>query len=114
MKKYSILFLTSIMALILLVTSCQRETPLKALTPKASAQSYKYKTAAYERVRNSGGDNSQNGDTLSEGGAALGRLLFYDPRLSINNAVACATCHKQEFAFADNKAFSEGYQGLVA
>lgn len=42
----------------------------------------------------------------------LGRKLFYDPRLSSNNQIACASCHKQEFAFSDGgKAVSEGVEG---
>jgi cytochrome c peroxidase len=40
----------------------------------------------------------------------LGRVLFYDRKLSLNNSVACATCHKQNLAFADNVAFSEGFE----
>ena len=40
--------------------------------------------------------------------ATLGRVLFYDKRLSDNNTVSCASCHKPEFAFADNVAFSQG------
>ena len=43
--------------------------------------------------------------------AALGRVLFYDSHLSLNNAVSCASCHKQQFAFADDVALS---RGLVA
>lgn len=43
--------------------------------------------------------------------ATLGRVLFYDKRLSENYEVSCATCHKQEFAFADNHRFSEGING---
>jgi cytochrome c peroxidase len=31
---------------------------------------------------------------------ALGRLLFYEPRLSMNGAVSCASCHEQASAFA--------------
>ncbi len=42
--------------------------------------------------------------------AVLGRVLFYDRHLSINNAVACASCHKQAYAFADNVAFSNGFE----
>lgn len=42
--------------------------------------------------------------------AEIGRVLFYDTHLSINNAVACASCHKQQEAFADNVAFSAGYE----
>ncbi|MGB0870810.1 MAG: cytochrome-c peroxidase [Flavobacteriales bacterium] len=32
----------------------------------------------------------------------LGKKLFYDPILSIDSSVSCASCHKQEYAFADN------------
>ncbi|NQZ74965.1 MAG: hypothetical protein HRT61_02485 [Ekhidna sp.] len=41
--------------------------------------------------------------------AVLGRVLFYDKQLSINNGVSCASCHKQALAFADNKQFSPGF-----
>ena len=40
--------------------------------------------------------------------AALGRVLFYDTHLSLNNLISCASCHKQEFAFADDQALSKG------
>lgn len=43
--------------------------------------------------------------------ATLGRVLFYDKKLSHNNTVACASCHLQESGFADNKALSEGFNG---
>jgi cytochrome c peroxidase len=39
---------------------------------------------------------------------ALGRRLYYDPVLSIDNTVSCATCHDPRFGFADPKPFSEG------
>ena len=45
--------------------------------------------------------------------ATLGRVLFYDPQLSINESVSCASCHKQNLAFADDVAFSEGFDGEV-
>jgi cytochrome c peroxidase len=41
----------------------------------------------------------------------LGRVLFYDRNLSINGKVACGSCHKQEFAFADNVSKSIGFDG---
>ncbi len=40
--------------------------------------------------------------------ATLGRFLFYDDRLSATNDLSCASCHKQEFSFADDVAFSDG------
>jgi cytochrome c peroxidase len=43
--------------------------------------------------------------------AALGRYLFYDRRLSVNNTKACASCHAQEFSFADNYNRSIGALG---
>ncbi|MEO8150966.1 MAG: cytochrome c peroxidase [Bacteroidia bacterium] len=43
----------------------------------------------------------------------LGRVLFYDQHLSINNSISCASCHKQTIAFSDNLAFSEGFQGQL-
>ncbi len=38
--------------------------------------------------------------------AALGRELFFDPRLSGDGTVSCSTCHQPEGAFADGKRFS--------
>ena len=38
----------------------------------------------------------------------LGELLFHDSILSRENQVSCASCHKPEFAFADNIDFSFG------
>src|SRR5437868_4147465 len=46
-------------------------------------------------------DNSPADNAVTNNGATLGRVLFYDTKLSINNLVACATCHRQQFAFAD-------------
>ncbi|MCO6479205.1 MAG: c-type cytochrome [Phaeodactylibacter sp.] len=43
--------------------------------------------------------------------ATLGRVLFYDNKLSRNQKVNCSSCHHQELAFSDNKAFSEGFNG---
>ncbi len=40
--------------------------------------------------------------------ASLGRILFYDTRLSQNNSISCANCHNQENGFSDNRRFSRG------
>jgi len=46
-------------------------------------------------------------------GADLGRHLFYDSILSLNNDMSCATCHKQENAFSDApNAFTKGNRGV--
>lgn len=47
-------------------------------------------------------------------GKDLGRFLFYDPILSLNNDMSCATCHKQEKAFSDSpNVFSPGNNGTI-
>ncbi|MCB0669831.1 MAG: c-type cytochrome [Saprospiraceae bacterium] len=40
--------------------------------------------------------------------ATLGRVLFYDKSLSEDGSVSCGSCHKQEYAFADNTPLSSG------
>jgi cytochrome c peroxidase len=47
----------------------------------------------------------------SNAGAQLGRVLFYDKRMSLNNTVACGSCHHQELAFSDMASLSAGFGG---
>ncbi|RYY38455.1 MAG: cytochrome-c peroxidase [Chitinophagaceae bacterium] len=50
-------------------------------------------------------------NAISDAKATLGRVLFYDKALSINNTVACASCHRQSFAFSDTALVSNGVEG---
>ncbi|QBK76930.1 cytochrome c peroxidase [Myroides odoratimimus] len=43
----------------------------------------------------------------------LGKLLFYDPRLSSSNKIACATCHIDSEHWADKETLAIGHEGLV-
>lgn len=53
-------------------------------------------------------------NALTEEGIQLGRMLFYDPILSLDSTLACAGCHNQQLAFTDdNKKFSEGVNGAM-
>lgn len=56
-------------------------------------------------------DNTPNNNPVTDEGATLGRVLFYDKTLSGNNTVSCASCHIQERGFADESAFSVGFEG---
>lgn len=50
---------------------------------------------------------------MTREGVALGRRLFYDPLLSGDNTMSCASCHQQQYAFSDGgKRFSKGIDGL--
>ncbi len=56
-------------------------------------------------------NNTPSTNPTTNWGALLGRVLFYDKFLSINNTIACASCHKQEFGFTDTAQFSAGFNG---
>ncbi|PSW22254.1 methylamine utilization protein [Photobacterium sanctipauli] len=58
-----------------------------------------------------GQDNTPFGNPVTNEGANLGRVIFYDVRLSANNTVACADCHIQKHGFTDPKVFSDGFDG---
>jgi cytochrome c peroxidase len=45
---------------------------------------------------------------ITDAGATLGRVLFYDKILSINNTVSCGSCHHQSIGFADQARLSDG------
>ncbi len=51
---------------------------------------------------------------ITDEGATLGRVLFYDKKLSANNTISCASCHQQEHAFSDLAVSSIGMNGLTA
>lgn len=51
------------------------------------------------------------GTVVNNAKATLGRVLFYDKNLSIDNTIACGSCHKQQFAFGDTALASNGVQG---
>ena len=55
----------------------------------------------------------ENQSFISNSMARLGRVLFYDTRLSVSNETSCASCHQQQFAFSDNVAFSNGIAGQI-
>lgn len=50
--------------------------------------------------------------TINNHRATLGRVLFHDRRLSRDNSVSCASCHRQEKAFAEDASFSLGHLGV--
>jgi len=56
-------------------------------------------------------DNTPQANPITNAGATLGRVLFYDKNLSANNTIACGSCHKQQFAFGDTAALSVGLDG---
>jgi len=78
------------------------------------AQPYSYSelrvpTYAAETARQF--DNTPVDNPITDDGATLGRVLFYDKSLSKNATVSCASCHKQSLAFTDDEPLSVGFDG---
>lgn len=56
-------------------------------------------------------DSTPEDNQITDNGATLGRVLFYDKRLSVNNTISCASCHIQELGFSDPRQKSIGFNG---
>jgi cytochrome c peroxidase len=95
----------------------------QARRPTLPAEPYAYADAHYQLpVHFQGGlrgplrgvlsaDNTPADNPITDEGATLGRVLFYDVRLSAGNTVSCGTCHRQEFGFSDPERLSVGIRG---
>ena len=92
----------------------EEEDPLK--TPHLPDEPYDYESRVYpdyfledpllDLLNTLGGSNA-----LTNEGATLGRVLFYDREVSKNRSISCASCHHQENGFTDPHEFSEGFEG---
>lgn len=58
-------------------------------------------------------DNTPANNATSDKVATLGRVLFYDKRLSINDTISCSSCHQQATGFDDPRRFSVGFSGAA-
>src|SRR4051812_14526304 len=58
-------------------------------------------------------DNTPADNLTTNAGATLGRVLFYDKRLSHDSSTACASCHQQSKGFSDASQFSAGINGQL-
>ncbi len=111
----------SFLTLLLTATNCIGNIPLD------STQSYPYTEAAFSGKINLNSlanyaaqkipayitkSNSTN-NPITNAGATLGRVLFYDQNLSSNNAISCASCHQQANAFGDTAVASTGVHGTT-
>lgn len=58
-------------------------------------------------------NNTPATNPTTDAGATLGRVLFYDKRMSHGDGVACASCHRQANGFSDPNQFSKGFDGQL-
>lgn len=94
------------LSLLVLIVSCQKESFKTAVqAPVLPDNSYDYSP------KWAGMHSHMEGQDLgiTDAGATLGRVLFYDKILSIDNTVSCGSCHHQAIGFSDGKAKSVGF-----
>lgn len=76
---------------------------------EARPRYYTSTTSPFGNVRSQ--DNTPFLNKVTNAGATLGRVLFYDVRLSANSTISCASCHIQKHGFTDPAQFSIGFDG---
>jgi cytochrome c peroxidase len=92
------------------VLSCQKDTFQTVVkAPVLPDQSYDYKPQWSGMHSHMAGQDIG----ITNEGATLGRVLFYDKIMSINNTVSCGSCHHQAIGFADDARLSEGINQQV-
>ncbi|MEM6630908.1 MAG: cytochrome c peroxidase [Bacteroidota bacterium] len=84
--------------------------PDTTLTPQLPTTAFDYKGIAFPAHFGLEGQLIRK-EELNNHVATLGRVLFYDTRLSINNTISCGSCHKQSLGFADGEKVSMGFRG---
>jgi cytochrome c peroxidase len=107
MKKTLSILLFSSIAVLTLIT-CNKKNSQQASMPILPATAMDYTVTLPANAP----DNTPGNNQITNDGATLGRVLFYDRKLSINNQTACASCHDQNKAFADPVSFSTGFDGV--
>lgn len=107
MNKLKITILFFCFLLILIIYSCKKETTPTSETPPATT-AYIAPAIPYFRAMPTDATNP-----MTVEGIALGKRLFFDPILSKNSTISCASCHQQQFSFADDVVKSEGVNGTL-
>ena len=114
-KKNLFLSFTFLFALLVVFTACNKEAeqdlPYKNNNLKLPTEVAEYRVTELPQSFQNQIGNTEILENISNEVATIGRVLFYDTKLSVNNLVSCGSCHKQEFAFSDPVAGSIGFDG---
>jgi cytochrome c peroxidase len=120
MKKITLLYCVGLLGVL---ASCEPETQTETEAPLANQAiletfGNKINPSALPNYANQAVPNYIRKDNtgtnpITDEKAILGRVLFYDKNLSIDNTISCASCHQQEFAFSDPSLSSLGVEGGV-
>lgn len=105
----------SLILAIFFITSCEKNITVFEKNVKLNLpdESFDYVAAEWQNSNSSMSSAIApmlRASGVTNPGATLGRVLFYDTQLSLNNRISCASCHSQEKAFADGKKSSIGFE----
>src|SRR5262245_13729242 len=107
----------SFAALIVVSSFAAAAAPQVPRLPSATGGYVKYAItdapSYYKTQPVSGINNTPISNPITDAGATLGRVLFYDKRLSHDNGGSCASCHQQANGFSDPAQFSAGINGQL-
>jgi cytochrome c peroxidase len=114
--------LAGMIVLVILFQNCSKSNnavleptvdPAIAAVLNLPATPYNYiaNVPAYIQPALQANDNTPADNAITNDGATLGRVLFYDKSLSQNNTISCASCHKQNLSFGDDAVKSLGFSG---
>lgn len=113
-----IALLSTLMLFVIAFEYCSKKDTTAAETntvpqPSLPATPYDYVRSypAYLQTAMAQDDNTPANNQLTNDGATLGRVLFYDKHLSKNNTISCGSCHKPSSSFTDPDQFSKGFEG---
>jgi cytochrome c peroxidase len=114
MNRRTFLVTTAIVVAVFLFQNCSKSKDTTGVTgPELPSAPFNYIVAFPQHIASvlPQQDNTPADNPVTNDGATLGRVLFYDKNLSRNNTIACASCHKQELSFSDNAVKSLGFEG---
>lgn len=95
-----------LLSVFLLIVACVEQTPPLNESRKSKTSAVRVRLSALPNHVKSPADNP-----ISDAKVDLGRLLFFDPILSGNKDVACATCHHPSSGYTETLDISIGVNG---
>src|SRR5437868_9723512 len=115
-KKISVALL--LLGFVFLLQQCSKKDDSTSTTPTTTdpqpnlpPTAYNYVMSYPAHIQNAllANDNTPVDNPMTNDGATLGRVLFYDKHLSKNNTVSCGSCHKPSTSFSDELQLSKGF-----
>ncbi|HEY1046112.1 MAG TPA: cytochrome c peroxidase [Bacteroidia bacterium] len=129
MGKRIVVIIFGILCVALLMEACKKETVVSQVSNNQNndagdvldlpSQPFNYSNIDFPNYIDSvfkysdDWNNEPSTNPITDHGATLGRVLFYDTKLSTNDQVSCASCHDINHGFSDPNKQSKGVNGLT-